>query len=341
MRERTGHAILERYGMTETGMNTSNPYDGERIAGTVGCHCRASPCASPTPSTGALLGRGEIGMIEVRGPNVFAGYWRMPEKTKAEFREDGFFITGDLGVIDARGYVHIVGRGKDLIISGGLNVYPKEVESAIDALPGVVESAVIGVPHPDFGEGVTAAVVTEPGLTEADVRRAAQEAARRAISCRSASSSCTNCRATPWGRCRKTCFATPIAISSPDVSRRSLLSQSPHTPLWCVSTMYAVRFESPIQDTENQPRNRSKQESHNSKDKPSSKSKHGPFDNWGAGMMIVAGQKSAEYSHPDDKDNANPAPNSCFQAHRRPSPRACRRSTAACQLYSAAFRREL
>jgi len=115
------------------------------------------------PATGELLGADEIGMIEVRGPNVFSGYWRMPEKTKAEFRKDRYFITGDLGKIDARGYVHIVGRGKDLIISGGLNVYPKEVESAIDALPGVVETAVIGAPHPDFGEGVTAIVVREKG----------------------------------------------------------------------------------------------------------------------------------------------------------------------------------
>ena len=101
-------------------------------------------------------------MIEVKGPNVFKGYWRMPEKTKAEFRDDGFFITGDLGKIDANGYVHIVGRGKDLVISGGFNVYPKEIESEIDALPGVMESAVIGVPHPDFGEGVTAVVVRQP-----------------------------------------------------------------------------------------------------------------------------------------------------------------------------------
>ena len=162
-RERTGHAILERYGMTETGMNTSNPYEGERVAGTVGLPLPGVSVRIANPATGELLGAEEIGMIEVKGPNVFAGYWGMPEKTKAEFREDGYFITGDLGKIDARGYVHIVGRGKDLIISGGLNVYPKEVESAIDALPGVVESAVIGAPHPDFGEGVTAIVVREKG----------------------------------------------------------------------------------------------------------------------------------------------------------------------------------
>jgi malonyl-CoA/methylmalonyl-CoA synthetase len=168
---RTGHAILERYGMTETGMNTSNPYDGERIAGTVGFPLPGVEIRVADPETGKLLGPDEIGMIEVRGPNVFKGYWRMPEKTKAEFRDDGFFITGDLGKIDGRGYVHIVGRGKDLIITGGYNVYPKEVESEIDAIDGVVESAVIGVPHPDFGEGVTAVVVKNGGaaLTERDV----------------------------------------------------------------------------------------------------------------------------------------------------------------------------
>jgi malonyl-CoA/methylmalonyl-CoA synthetase len=158
----TGQAILERYGMTETGMNTSNPYDGDRIAGTVGPPLPDVTVRITDPETGAPLPQGEIGMIEVKGPNVFAGYWRMPEKTAAEFRADGFFITGDLGIIDARGYVQIVGRGKDLIITGGFNVYPKEVEGEIDALPGVVESAVIGLPHPDFGEAVTAIVATGP-----------------------------------------------------------------------------------------------------------------------------------------------------------------------------------
>jgi malonyl-CoA/methylmalonyl-CoA synthetase len=157
--ERTGHSILERYGMTETGMNTSNPYEGDRVPGTVGPPLPGVEVRIANPETGEILGREEIGMIELRGPNVFEGYWRMPEKTQAEFRADRFFITGDLGKIDARGYVHIVGRGKDLIISGGFNVYPKEVESEIDALPGVAESAVIGVPHPDFGEGVVAVVV--------------------------------------------------------------------------------------------------------------------------------------------------------------------------------------
>ncbi|MER8864809.1 malonyl-CoA synthase [Mesorhizobium sp. M0751] len=162
-RERTGHAILERYGMTETNMNTSNPYDGERRAGTVGFPLPGVSLRIADPDGGETLARGEVGMIEVKGPNVFCGYWRMPEKTRAEFRDDGFFITGDLGLIDADGYVHIVGRGKDLIISGGYNIYPKEVESEIDALPGVAESAVIGVAHPDFGEGVTAVVVRAPG----------------------------------------------------------------------------------------------------------------------------------------------------------------------------------
>ncbi|WP_454623844.1 malonate--CoA ligase [Bradyrhizobium cenepequi] len=160
---RTGHAVLERYGMTETNMNTSNPYDGERVPGAVGFPLPGVSARVTDPETGKELGREEIGMIEVKGPNVFKGYWRMPEKTKAEFRDDGFFITGDLGKIDSKGYVHILGRGKDLVISGGFNVYPKEIESEIDAMPDVVESAVIGVPHADFGEGVTAVVVRHSG----------------------------------------------------------------------------------------------------------------------------------------------------------------------------------
>ena len=159
----TGHAILERYGMTETNMNTSNPYDGDRRAGTVGFPLPGVELAIRDPETRADLPQGEIGVIEVRGPNVFAGYWQMPEKTAEELREDGFFITGDLGKVDADGYVHIVGRAKDLIISGGFNVYPKEVETLIDDLPGVLESAVIGVPHPDFGEAVVAVVVPQSG----------------------------------------------------------------------------------------------------------------------------------------------------------------------------------
>ncbi|OWU86255.1 malonyl-CoA synthase [Oceanicola sp. 22II-s10i] len=160
----TGHRILERYGMTETNMNTSNPYDGDRRAGTVGF---------PLPGIevrvmldGAEVPEGGIGVLEVRGPNVFKGYWQMPEKTAEELQADGWFITGDLGMIDAEGYVTIVGRAKDLVISGGYNVYPKEVEEAIDDMPGVVESAVIGVPHPDFGEGVVAVVVADGSVTE-------------------------------------------------------------------------------------------------------------------------------------------------------------------------------
>jgi malonyl-CoA/methylmalonyl-CoA synthetase len=165
-RARTGHAILERYGMSETLMNTSNPYDGERVAGSVGPALPGVEVRIADPA----------GMIEVRGPNVFKGYWRMPEKTAAEFREDGFFITGDVGRLDERGYLYIVGRAKDLIISGGYNVYPVEVETELDALAGVAESAVIGVPHPDFGEGVTAVVVPRPGaVLDESVLRAALE----------------------------------------------------------------------------------------------------------------------------------------------------------------------
>lgn len=164
-REKTGHAILERYGMTETNMITSNPYDGDRVAGTVGFPLPGVEVRIADPETGRVLPQGEIGVIELKGPNVFKGYWNMPEKTEAEFRKDGFFITGDLGMVDARGYYHIVGRGKDLVITGGFNVYPKEIETEIDGMPGVVESAVIGVPHPDFGEGVTAVVVRAKGAT--------------------------------------------------------------------------------------------------------------------------------------------------------------------------------
>jgi malonyl-CoA/methylmalonyl-CoA synthetase len=163
--ERTGHAILERYGMTETSMNTSNPYEGERIPGSVGLPLPGIEVRVTEPESGKPLALAETGMLEIRGPNVFAGYWEMPEKTRAEFRPDGFFISGDLGRVDERGYVWILGRGKDLVISGGYNVYPKEVELEIDALPGVVESAVIGLPHPDLGEGVTAVVVCHQGRT--------------------------------------------------------------------------------------------------------------------------------------------------------------------------------
>jgi malonyl-CoA/methylmalonyl-CoA synthetase len=174
--DRTGHRILERYGMTETSMNTSNPYDAERRAGTVGFPLPGVEVKICDPDTGAELPHGDIGVLEVRGPNVFKGYWRMPEKTAAELREDGFFITGDLARIDADGYVHIVGRGKDLIISGGYNIYPKEIEIFLDDQPGVLESAVIGAPHPDFGESVVAVLVAEPDGT---LDLAAIEAAAR------------------------------------------------------------------------------------------------------------------------------------------------------------------
>ncbi len=172
--ERTGKPILERYGMTETGMNTSNPYEGDRVAGSVGLPLPDVDLRIVDEQGGAEVPDGQIGVIEVRGPNVCAGYWRNREKTDEAFRPDGFFITGDLGVRDERGYVSIVGRGKDLIITGGLNVYPKEVEGEIDALPGVVESAVVGLPHADFGEAVTAvvAVGARTDLTEASVLEA-------------------------------------------------------------------------------------------------------------------------------------------------------------------------
>ncbi|MDR0809598.1 MAG: malonyl-CoA synthase [Gemmobacter sp.] len=160
---RTGHRILERYGMTETNMNTSNPYEGERRAGTVGL---------PLPGVklrimaeGAEVRPGETGVIEVHGPNVFKGYWQMPEKTREDLREDGWFITGDVGRADGDGYITIVGRARDLVISGGFNIYPKEVELLLDEQPGVLESAVIGVPHPDFGEAVFAVLVPEKGAT--------------------------------------------------------------------------------------------------------------------------------------------------------------------------------
>ena len=151
-RERTGFAILERYGMTETNMITSNPYDGERRPGTVGFALPGVSVRIADLESGAPVQAGEIGVIEVKGPNVFAGYWRMPEKTAQEFRADGYFITGDLARVDSDGYIHIVGRAKDLVISGGFNVYPKEVETEIDAIEGVLESAVFGVAHADFGE---------------------------------------------------------------------------------------------------------------------------------------------------------------------------------------------
>ena len=169
--ERTGHSILERYGMTETLMNTSNPYDGVRKAGSVG---KPLPgiAVRVTGTSGAAEPNADVaGAIEVAGPNVFAGYWQDPEKTRGEFTADGWFKTGDLGRIDRDGYLHIVGRAKDLVISGGYNVYPKEVEMELDALSGVLESAVFGIPHPDFGEAVTAVIVPQASaaLSEADI----------------------------------------------------------------------------------------------------------------------------------------------------------------------------
>ena len=161
---RTGHRILERYGMTETGMNTTNPYDGERRPGTVGFPLPGVSVRVADPDGGgAPPGDDGIGVVEVKGGNVFKGYWNMPEKTAEEFRPDGFFVTGDLGRFDEEGYLHIVGRGKDLIISGGLNVYPSEVEEALNSQPGVRESAVVGVPHPDFGETPVAVIAAEDG----------------------------------------------------------------------------------------------------------------------------------------------------------------------------------
>ena len=174
--DRTGHRILERYGMTETNMNTSNPYSGERRAGTVGHPLPGIDVKITDPDSGASLPQGAVGMIEVRGPNVFQGYWQMPEKTAQELREDGFFITGDLGRLDADGYLHIVGRNKDLIIAGGYNIYPKEIEEFLDDQPGVLESAVIGVPHPDFGETPVAVLVPDSAEPDIYSLRAAAEA---------------------------------------------------------------------------------------------------------------------------------------------------------------------
>jgi malonyl-CoA/methylmalonyl-CoA synthetase len=169
-RARTGHRILERYGMTETSMITSNPLDGERRPGSVGF---------PLPGVEVrVTGEEEVGGIEVRGPNVFRGYWKRPELTASEFTTDGFFRTGDMGLIDDDGYLHIVGRSKDLIISGGLNVYPKEVEEVLDDLPGVVESAVVGVPDADFGEAVVAVVIADGGVA-LDAAALREEARRR------------------------------------------------------------------------------------------------------------------------------------------------------------------
>jgi len=162
--EKTGHTILERYGMSETAMLTSNPYKGERRGGTVG-FALPGVTLRIQDDDGNVLGIDEIGDIQVKGPNIFKAYWRMPEKTKEEFTADGFFKTGDVGKIDAAGYITIVGRSKDLIISGGYNVYPAEIEGYINDLPGVAESALVGVPHPDFGEVGVAVVIAKAGTT--------------------------------------------------------------------------------------------------------------------------------------------------------------------------------
>jgi malonyl-CoA/methylmalonyl-CoA synthetase len=172
--QRCGHRVLERYGMTETGMITSNPYDGERRAGSVGKPLPGVELRIADFESGQELPQGEVGIVEVRGPNVFKGYWRNPEKTATEFRPDGFFITGDMGLVEPDGYIQLVGREKDLIITGGLNVYPAEVEAALDDHADVAESAVIGLPHPDFGEAVVA--VVKPASAAFD-----KEALRRAL----------------------------------------------------------------------------------------------------------------------------------------------------------------
>jgi malonyl-CoA/methylmalonyl-CoA synthetase len=175
--QRTGHRILERFGMTETLMNTANPYEGPRLPGTVGPPLPGIEVRIVEPTSDRATHVPEaIGEIEIRGPNVFAGYWRDPDKTQHAFSAEGWFRSGDLGRFDRAGYLQIVGRAKDLVISGGYNVYPKEVEAELDALPGVLESAVIGVPHPDFGEGVTALIVPRPGSapSEAEIIHAIQ-----------------------------------------------------------------------------------------------------------------------------------------------------------------------
>jgi len=163
---RTGQAILERYGMTETGMNASNPYDGPRVAGMVGPPVPGVELRVVGETSGAPVEGGDIGLVEVRGPNVFPGYWRNPEKTREAFTADGWFRTGDLGAFDEHGSLRLAARASDLIITGGLNVYPAEVEGVIDAIPGVIESAVIGLPHTDLGEGVAAVVVADEAITE-------------------------------------------------------------------------------------------------------------------------------------------------------------------------------
>jgi malonyl-CoA/methylmalonyl-CoA synthetase len=163
--QRSGHTILERYGMTETGMNTSNPLQGERKGGTVG-HPLPGVTARIVDDAGKAVGRNTVGNLQVKGANVFKGYWGMPDKTAEEFTPDGFFKTGDMATFDDDDYISIVGRGKDMVITGGFNVYPKEIELEIDELDGVIESAIIGVPHPDFGEAVTAVVTRDASNTD-------------------------------------------------------------------------------------------------------------------------------------------------------------------------------
>ncbi len=172
---RTGHRILERYGMTEAGMITSNPLDGERVAGTVGFPLPDVEVRAVGEDR-AELPAGEVGTLEIRGPNLFAGYWGLPDRTAEEMRGDGFFVTGDLASVDDEGRVTLVGRGKDLIIAGGLNVYAKEVENRLDEVAGIAESAVIGAPHADLGEGVVAVLVADEGPVEDDTLRAALDA---------------------------------------------------------------------------------------------------------------------------------------------------------------------
>ncbi len=164
---RTGHKILERYGMSEAGMITSNPLDGERVAGTVG-FALPDVVVRVADESGELMAPNEVGVLEVKGPNLFSGYWRLPEKTQEEHRSDGFFITGDVATMDEHGRVSIVGRAKDLVICGGYNIYPKEIEGVLDEQPGILESAVIGVPHSDLGEGVVAVLVQDPNEPPVD-----------------------------------------------------------------------------------------------------------------------------------------------------------------------------
>ena len=196
--------------MTETNMNTSNPYDGPRRAGTAGMPLAEVELKITDPQTGATLKNGTIGQIEVRGPNVFVGYWNMPEKTRIELREDGFFITGDLGCIDDQGYVQIVGRNKDLIIAGGYNIYPKEIEMILDDQPGVLESAVIA-PHADFGESVLGILVSDDsGLVNLEKSLNQWQPHLPSLSTRASLLLLMHCRVMQWAKYRKIFCVTPI-----------------------------------------------------------------------------------------------------------------------------------